>query len=113
MFEPHLQWIPRPKSVTQKILSIVISPLVYSLIGLLSIVHRAIGYYTKDTRFTWDHLIPFSLPLVMFYLGQPSMYLTLKLWLIMMLSCSFWLGVFGLNAGHHHPDVTHEGDELP
>ena len=23
------------------------------------------------------------------------------------------MGVIGLNAGHHHPDVYHEGDELP
>jgi len=49
----------------------------------------------------------------MFYFGQRDLLVVLKLWFVITAMCSFLVGVFGLNAGHHHPDVTHEGDELP
>lgn len=48
----------------------------------------------------------------MFYLGRPDIWLVLKHWAIITGFCSFMVGVVGLNAGHHHPDVVHEGDEL-
>jgi hypothetical protein len=31
----------------------------------------------------------------------------------MLFTASFLVGAIALNAGHHHPDVYHEGDELP
>jgi hypothetical protein len=49
----------------------------------------------------------------MYYFGQQEFFVILKLWLIALAACSFLLGLFGLNAGHHHPDAAHEGDELP
>jgi hypothetical protein len=73
---------------------------------------RTIGYFTKEEKFRLDHLIPFSIPLAMFYFGNSDVLLVLKLWMIIMLTCSFFSGLIGLNAGHHHPNVPHEGDEL-
>lgn len=64
-------------------------------------------------EFKWDHLIGLSVPLAMFYVGQRDIFLVLKLWFIALSTCSFLLGALALNAGHHHPDVYHEGDQLP
>jgi hypothetical protein len=48
----------------------------------------------------------------MFYLGKPEILIVLKLWMTIIFACSFLVGLVGLNAGHHHPDVTHEGDQI-
>lgn len=113
MFEPHLQWLPRPKTLKQKFFSCILSPVVWSLIGLMATVYRTIGYFKNLVTFRWDHLIPLALPITMFYFGQRDLLVVLKLWFVITSMSSFLVGVFGLNAGHHHPDVTHEGDELP
>ncbi|XP_070505347.1 cytochrome b5-related protein-like [Chironomus tepperi] len=113
MFEPHLQWLPRPKTLTQKISSWILSPVVWSLIGIMATVYRIIGYFKNIVKFRWDHLLALTLPIAMFYFGQRDIWIVLKLWFVITSMCSFLVGVFGLNAGHHHPDVTHEGDELP
>jgi len=112
MFEPFLQWIPRPKTTLQKIMSPIISPIVWTLLIAFGTLSRTIGYFTKKEEFRLDHLLPLALPLTMFYFGRMEILVVLKLWAVMIGVCSFLLGVFGLNAGHHHPDVTHEGDQL-
>lgn len=43
------------------------------------------------------------MPIAMFYFGRPDMLLVLKFWAIIIATCSFMLGLIGLNAGHHHP----------
>ena len=73
---------------------------------------RIIGYFTKKDEFRLDHLIPLALPLAMYFFGKPDILLVLKFWVFIVSACSFFLGIFGLNAGHHHLDVTHEGDEI-
>lgn len=130
MFEPFLQWIPRPKTTVQKIFSPILSPVVWTLLiihtgiarlmiskyndsKIIFFLHcRTIGYLTKREEFKWDHVIPLSIPIAMFYFGRPDFAIVIKLWLVMLTTCSFGVGVVGLNAGHHHPDVTHEGDEI-
>lgn len=112
MFEPFLQWIPRPKTTVQKIVAPIISPLVWTLLIAFAVVFRTIGYITKREEFRLDHLIPLSLPLAMFYFGRMDVLLVLKLWTIIIGMCSFTLGLVGLNAGHHSPEVTHEGDQI-
>jgi hypothetical protein len=49
----------------------------------------------------------------MYYFGQQELWIVLKLWLAAVGICSFMVGLIGINAGHHHPNVSHEGDELP
>ena len=34
------------------------------------------------------------------------------LWIFMVGASGFFFGVISLNAGHHHPQITHEGDQL-
>lgn len=85
----------------------------YKILIIFSLIFfRTIGYFTKEDKFRWDHLIPLSLPLAMFYFGQSDIILVLKHWVVIIGMCSFMTGVIGLNAGHHHPDVAHEGDQL-
>ena len=48
----------------------------------------------------------------MFMLGDLSLIKTIILWLYIIGVGSFAYGVVALNAGHHHPEITHEGDEL-
>jgi hypothetical protein len=67
----------------------------------------------KVVEFRFEDLIPFSLPIAMYFLGQQDIFIVMKLWSISIAVCGFLLGLVGLNAGHHHPNVTHEGDELP
>lgn len=112
MFEPFLQWIPRPKTQLQKIMSTILSPIVWILLIKFTAIFRTIGYFTKKEVFKLDHLVPLTLPLAMFYFGRMDVMLVIKLWAIIIATCSFFLGFIGLNAGHHHPDVTHEGDQL-
>lgn len=112
MFEPFLQWIPRPKTKLQKVISPLVSPIIWTLLISFTAITRTIGYFTKREEFKVDHLVPLTLPLTMFYFGKMDLPLVLKFWSIIIGVCSFMTGVVGLNAGHHHPDVTHEGDEI-
>ena len=62
--------------------------------------------------FYWDELIAFILPTIMYMLGDISLTKTIFLWLYIIGVGSFSYGVIALNAGHHHPEIIHEGDEL-
>lgn len=60
-----------------------------------------------------DEFLPFIIPLVMYLFGgDHSLASTLKLFLFVVMSGSFLFGVIGLNAGHHHPEVIHDGDAV-
>ncbi|KAG5676468.1 hypothetical protein PVAND_006300 [Polypedilum vanderplanki] len=113
LFEPYLQWIPRPKTLTQKIISCLLSPVVWICIPLFTFGYRTIGYFVKAVEFKLEDLIPYILPIAMYYFGQNDFFIVIKLWSISIASCGFFLGLIGLNAGHHHPNIAHEGDELP
>lgn len=67
----------------------------------------------KAIEFKFEDLIGFILPIAMFYLGQRDFYIVMKLWFVSVAMSGFLLGLVGLNAGHHHPNSAHEGDELP
>lgn len=112
-FEPFLPWLPRPKTLMQKIMSWVLSPLIWMLIPVSSFAFRTISYFKKTNKFHWEDLIPVALPIAMYYFGQDDIWIVLKIWMIELSMSGFMMGVVGLNAGHHHPNVTHEGDELP
>jgi len=63
----------------------------------------------KEQVFNVDELIPFLLPLTM-SLVAPNITIALKLWLIIFLISSTMFSMIGFNAGHHHPDIFHDGD---
>lgn len=60
-----------------------------------------------------DEFLPFGLPFFMFaFGGSHSFIAALKMFMIIALSASFIFGIIGWNAGHHHPDVLHDGDAV-
>lgn len=60
-----------------------------------------------------DEFLPFTLPIIMYLLGgEHSFVSALKLFLVAALAGGFAFGVIGWNAGHHHPDVVHDGDPV-
>lgn len=48
----------------------------------------------------------------MLLLGNANILIVLRVWLEIILLGSFLFGLIGLNAGHHHPDILHDGDKL-
>lgn len=62
---------------------------------------------------SFDDFNPFIIPLTMFLFGgDHTLYDALKLFLIMVLASGVLLGVIAINAGHHHPEVFHDGDPV-
>ncbi|CAO1384650.1 unnamed protein product [Diamesa tonsa] len=48
-------------------------------------------------------------------LAEPLWIAILKvpaLWMFMVSSSGYFFGIVAFNAGHHHPQITHEGDQL-
>jgi len=81
-------------------------------INVALMVPIAFRYYTLykehgvlDVR----ELIPFLLPLMM-SLVTPNITIALKLWLMILLISSSIFAMIGFHAGHHHPDIFHDGD---
>ncbi|XP_039750159.1 cytochrome b5-related protein-like isoform X1 [Pararge aegeria] len=74
----------------------------YSFMGRLSNLNRK--------KFTWDGVIPFLLPLWMWYLSGVFLPWTLTVWLATIMISSFFLMLFGLTAGHHAHTNFFEGD---
>lgn len=114
MFEPFFCWIPSPmKSFTQRFLSWFYTPVIYTAMCLDQLVKRIVFSITsKKILFQSSDLIPLIVPLTMFVFGSSSLIVVLKVWLQIILVNSFLFGLIGLNAGHHHPDIVHEGDKI-
>lgn len=63
--------------------------------------------------FKFERLIFLITPTIMFITSELNFLRILSLWIIMLCTNSFLIGLIGINAGHHHPESYHEGDELP
>jgi hypothetical protein len=66
----------------------------------------------RSKVFYLDDLVGFLLPLAMLLLGKQEFFEVFRMYSFIIMTSSFIFGFVGLNAAHHHPDVTHEGDEL-
>lgn len=68
---------------------------------------------TQGHDMYFDELLPFVVPITMYsFGGDHSLLSALKLFLIVILSGGFIFGVIGWNAGHHHPEIVHDGDAV-
>lgn len=65
-----------------------------------------------NQKLYWDDLVPFTLPVLMYLLGNPNILIVLKFWLFIITMASLMYGIVALNAGHHHNEIFHDGDEL-
>lgn len=114
LFEPLLCWLPSPmKSFPQRFVSWIYSPIVYTLMCLDQLVKRIVFSITSNKNlFQRSDLVALIVPLVMIIFGDSNPFTVFRVWLQIILVASFLFGLIGLNAGHHHPDIVHEGDKI-
>ena len=67
---------------------------------------------TGKNALSLGDLVPLVVPLTMYLLTNMPLLAILKYWFFILTTASFTFGVIGLNAAHHHPDITHEGDPI-
>lgn len=82
-------------------------------LSLIFQLFRIVSYFTSKSTFQFNQLLTFTLPFLMFVVGQRDFLLTFKLWIVTLSVCSFMIAFIGTTTGHHHPKIYHEGDELP
>lgn len=114
LFEPLLCWIPSPmKTVGQRYISWIYSPVIYTFVCLDQIIKRIVfSFTTKKNHFQSNDLVPLVIPFAMIVLGNSNPFTVFKVWIQIILANSFIFHLIGLNAGHHHPDIVHEGDKI-
>lgn len=114
LFEPVLCWIPNPmKNFTQRFLSWFYSPFIYALIFLDQLVRRTFfSIARKHNQFERTDVVPLIVPLAMLLLGNTNLFTVLIAWIQIIMASSLMFSLIGLNAGHHHPDIVHEGDKV-
>lgn len=59
-----------------------------------------------------DDLLPLALPTLMYIFGNSNVWIVVKVWGYIITASSFAYGFIGINAGHHHDNIFHDGDEL-
>ena len=63
-------------------------------------------------RLYWDDCLPLVLPTMMFAFGNLDALSVLGVWIKIIFTTSLIFGFIGLNAGHHHKKIFHDGDKL-
>lgn len=76
------------------------------------IVNRLIMVSLNKCTLYPDELLPLAVPLLMYLLSGSSIWVAVKCYLVIMVGSSFYFSLVGLNAGHHHLEVVHDGDAL-
>ncbi|XP_056633123.1 cytochrome b5-related protein-like [Diorhabda sublineata] len=108
MFEPILQYLPIKKTPLKKALSVLSAPIVWATLFHSSLIRTWIHMSRKTFKFT--DLSWLILPIVIYLFGRKSFLDTFVMWNFIIACGSTYLGFVGLNAGHHHPEVFHDGD---
>lgn len=70
------------------------------------------GAIFHKQKLYWDDLVFLVLPVLMLTFGNSNIWIALKLWLFIVFATSFVYGFVAINAGHHHKEIFHDGDEL-
>lgn len=71
-----------------------------------------IGIALLQQKVHWDDLLVFVLPTVMYICGNSNIWVVIEVWLFILVLSSFVYSFVAINAGHHHTEIFHEGDEL-
>ncbi|KAJ8929856.1 hypothetical protein NQ314_017461 [Rhamnusium bicolor] len=108
--EPFLQYLPTEKNLFVRYVSWLYSPMVYAFLYIGHFVRTLIQSAINGEGFTWDILLPFSVPALMFFITRESALFCAIMFLWIIITSSIQFGLVGLNAAHHHPDIFHDGD---
>lgn len=112
-FEPFLSWVPTKKSPIQRFGAWIYGPLIYCIMFGVEFTKRALNKpLTGKNLLCWDDLVPLIVPITMYLVSGSPLLQVLKYWILILIAASFLFGVIGLNAAHHHPEITHEGDPV-
>lgn len=101
------------KNFAQRFLSWVYSPIIYVFLFIDQLVKRILfSITTRANLFESSDAIPLIVPSAMFLFGDANLLTVFVAWMKIIMLSSFIFGWIGLNAGHHHPDIVHDGDKL-
>ena len=78
--------------------------------AFLDALRRVVTVASGQQQLRAENLFP-AWQLVVLYACTHSAATALALWTLMHASCSYWFGLIGLAAAHHHPDLYHAGDD--
>ncbi|XP_075152428.1 cytochrome b5-related protein [Haematobia irritans] len=114
MFEPFLCWVPNKHiaSKARRMISVVIQPIIYAAIYVFHFAQRALRSVFSKNELYWHDMIGFSLPLAMMAISSTTPADAILKWLRIIGTSSFMFGLIGLNASHHTPEISHDGDAL-
>uniref|UniRef100_A0A182WA50 Cytochrome b5-related protein n=1 Tax=Anopheles minimus TaxID=112268 RepID=A0A182WA50_9DIPT len=115
-FEPFLCYLPWAdlKNSFQRYGSWFYGPFIYGSIFLSEYLKRLMDSFSQGkNRFQLDDLVPFLMPAFMYATNPDQIAVILQMWLFVVLMASFFFGLIGLSAGHHHPKALHSGDLFP
>ncbi|XP_034099116.1 cytochrome b5-related protein [Drosophila albomicans] len=112
LFEPLLCFVPSKEyaSKLHRVISILISPIVYTALCFVQIIQRLIISLCKRNVMYWHDLLALVLPSFLFLSTNLSLGAVLTRWLTIVAMCSFLFGFIGLTAAHHDPRIYHDGD---
>ncbi|CAH1109796.1 unnamed protein product [Psylliodes chrysocephalus] len=111
MMEPLLFYLPGAKTLKQKIISVIGSPILWMLFFHLPLLRRLTTAHKcnyKNLKLT--DLTGLSLPAFMYFFGGQSLGSVLLMWNFILVIGAFYMGFIGQNGAHHHPDIFHDGD---
>ncbi|CAD7085894.1 unnamed protein product [Hermetia illucens] len=114
-YEPIFCWVPNPfiKNFTQRYISWIYFPFVYTVITILEYIKRTVYSIAKGVNLIEPNdALSLTVPLAMYVVNSSAPLKVLQLWLIILLSASFTFALIGLHAAHHLPENLHEGDAM-
>ncbi|XP_052895555.1 cytochrome b5-related protein-like [Anopheles moucheti] len=115
-FEPFLCYLPWAdlKNSFQRYGSWFYGPFIYGSIFLSEYLKRLMESFSQGkNRFHLDDIVPFVIPAFLCAINPDRIQVILQMWLFVVLMASFFFGLIGLSAGHHHPKALHSGDLFP
>ncbi|XP_017857522.1 PREDICTED: cytochrome b5-related protein [Drosophila arizonae] len=112
LFEPFLCWVPSRHyaSRVQRVISVLISPFVYTVMSLVQFTERLVYSLLKRNVMYWHDLLGFTLPVFLYASTNADLSSVIFSWLIILGMGSFLFGFIGLTAAHHDPRIYHDGD---
>ncbi|KAH8409602.1 hypothetical protein KR222_010579 [Zaprionus bogoriensis] len=114
LFEPFLCWVPDSHyaSKPQRIISVLISPVIYSVLSIVYFSQRLVYSLVKSNVMYWNDLLAFTLPLFLYLTTNVGFGSAITNWAIILIMGNFFFGFIGLTAAHHDPRILHDGDAI-
>lgn len=111
MTEPYIDLkVHGVKNALQRRAALLTAHLIVPLSHFIDVLKRAVTVAKGQQKLYPENLYPVWQWAVL-YACTHSWASASALWLVMHGSCSYWFGMIGLAAAHHHPDLYHAGDD--